>query len=92
MNPISFNIKNKGSIVTCAGIIIELNNKLNNLSFPAKRYLANAYPAIELKNNEMKVTKIDKTKLLKRFLATFKRENKLSNWYNVNSSGIKRGG
>jgi hypothetical protein len=79
MNPISFNIKKRGSIVTCAGIIIELNNKLNSLSLPAKRYFAKAYPAIELKNKEMKVTKMDNTKLLKRFLATFKRENKLSN-------------
>jgi len=92
INPISFNIRNNGSIVTCAGIIIELNNKLNNLSLPAKRYLAKAYPAIELKKRDTTVTITDKAKLLMKFLATFNLENKFWNWEKVNSSGMNLGG
>ena len=85
-------MRNNGSIVTCAGMIIELNNKLNSLSLPAKRYLAKAYPAIELKNRDIVVTITDKTKLFIKFLATFNLENKLSNWKKVTTSGINRGG
>jgi hypothetical protein len=65
---------------------------LNNLSLPAKRYFAKAYPAIELKNRDIIVTITDKARLLMKFLATFNLENKFWNWEKVSSSGINLGG
>ncbi len=49
INPIDFNIRNNGSIVTWLGIIIELNKRLNKTFFPLNLYLAKANPAIEVK-------------------------------------------
>jgi hypothetical protein len=67
MKPIDFNIRNKGSIVTWLGIIIELKRRLKRKFFPLNLYFANAYPAIELKNKDKIATVMDKKRLLKKF-------------------------
>ena len=57
---------------------MELSNKLNNASFPLKRYLAKAKPAIELKNKgDELLPEIDRKILLKKYRPIFKRSKKL---------------
>src|ERR1035438_2514246 len=57
ISPMFFRVRNTGSIVTCAGIIIELSNKLKSDFLRLKRNLANAYPDIEFSSNENNVTR-----------------------------------
>jgi hypothetical protein len=71
IKPTDFSIRNNGSIVTWLGTIIFIKRRLKSLFLPLNLYFANAYPAMELKNNDTKVTTVERKKLLKKLLAAF---------------------
>jgi hypothetical protein len=71
-----FRIRKTGSIVTWAGIIIELRSALKRDFFLLKRNFANAYPDIEFSRSENKVTPTDIARLFSKYLARFNLENK----------------
>ena len=68
IKPTDLSIRNNGSIVIWLGTIILIKSRLKSLVFPLNLYFANAYPAIELKKREMKVTTTERKKLLKKVL------------------------
>lgn len=57
-----------------------------------KRYLANANPAIELKNNDITVTEKESSRLLRKVRAILNLTKRVSYWLNTNSSGKNIGG
>jgi hypothetical protein len=76
ISPMFFRVRNTGSIVTCAGIIIELSNKLKSDFLRLNRNLANAYPDIEFSSNENIVTPTEIIKLFNKYRPRFNLENK----------------
>src|SRR3970040_694271 len=77
MTPILFSIRNRGSIVTCAGITIEERRSLKIELRPLNLNFANASPAMELTTREISVTATARNALLKRYLARFRRVKRL---------------